>query len=150
MYYWSKAQTQPSASNLLKQERNVRISKHQIYIDWPRLKPDLFDPHLHHFQEAFSPARIVHWPQPCVEGLLTPVSENALLSESEFSVNPSTKWYLWHLHTCMSVWIYKRYLQDFLASLIWGLFSTWPFLLWCLKYKKSLVSCSRQKKNFCT
>ena len=24
------------------------------------IKPDLFDPHLHHFQEAFQPSRIVH------------------------------------------------------------------------------------------
>ena len=37
------------------------------------IKPDLFDPHLHHFQEAFGPSRIVHLLQPCVENLLMPV-----------------------------------------------------------------------------
>ena len=42
-----------SAHNLLKQEKNVRIRKHQIYIDWGRINPDLFGPHLHHFEEAF-------------------------------------------------------------------------------------------------
>ena len=42
-----------SAHNLLKQEKNVRTRKHQIYIASGRLKPDLFGPHLDHFQEAF-------------------------------------------------------------------------------------------------
>ena len=36
-----------------KRKREVELQASQNYINWRRLKPDLFDPHLHHFQEAF-------------------------------------------------------------------------------------------------
>ena len=56
--------------------------------------------------------------------------------------------YLLNLHIYLSGFA-KRYLQDFLTSLIWGFFSTWPFFFFhdVFSIKKPLTSCSRQKEK---